>query len=148
MLLPNTHKVKSQTKRAPNKFTICQWSYWCNQLSSGALEAAIQNLGFLLLYPVVCMLWKTNEKHLRLFQQTPHVQDQKQQLFGSQQCHSLEFLPWDGENKLIQGDQREISTHLCMRANSKGSFHPRVEVRSLKGRCHRKSGALGVVFML
>lgn len=59
-------------------------------------------------------------------------------------------LPWDGENKLIQGDQREISTsvHEGRIINNKGSCQPRAELRNLKGRCHRKAGALGEVFML
>lgn len=106
---PNTHRVKSQTKRAPNKFTICQWSYWCNQLSSGALEGVIQNLGFLPLYPVVCMLWKTNQKHLfdsSKYYSSKHLmyRSRNNNYMDPSNAISLEFLPWDEENKLIQGD--------------------------------------------
>lgn len=109
LLLPNPHRVKSQSKRSPDKFTIFQWSYWCTQLSSGALEAVIQNLGFLLLYPVVCMLWKTNQKHLLSLQNITANSSCAGSEIGisleSQQWHSLEIshgmerINWSRETK-------------------------------------------------
>lgn len=61
MIHTHTHTPRSLKGRDLKKFTICQRSYWCSQLSSAALEAVFQNLEFLLLYPAVCMLCKTNK---------------------------------------------------------------------------------------
>lgn len=114
LLLPNTHRMKSQSKRSPNKFTICQWSYWCSQPSSGVLEAVIQNLGSLLLYPVVCMLWKTNQKHLS----------------DSSKYYSKQLMYWI-RNRLVWSPSNAIpwmSSHGMERINwsreTKGTFPP------------------------